>query len=313
MLHNTISNKVLKSLIKIEGKKRITISFYKYFHISSPKNFRDILYEKFYQLKIFGRIYIAFEGINAQISVLESVYKKMKITLETLHFKLSNLNINFAIEDSNQSFWVLNIKVRKKILNDGIIQNINLKNAGKYLNGKEVNTIIEKYPDTIFLDMRNQYEYEIGHFKNAITVLANTFREQLDLILDFLKGKKEKKIIMYCTGGIRCEKSSALLKFNGFKKIYQIKGGILEYVRYVKNNNLPTYFKGKIFVFDKRMKENISNEIISRCHQCNKLCDTHVNCKNDICHFLFIQCDKCKKKYKQCCSFFCIQKYKKLI
>ena len=119
--------------------------------------------------------------------------------------------------------------------------------------------------------------------------------------------KKEKKILLYCTGGIRCEKASAYLKHYGFKDVNQLYGGVIQYAKQVKENNIPCKFKGKNFVFDERMGERITNDVLSQCHQCNNSCDTHVNCANDDCHLLFIQCEDCRKKHMGCCSKKCIQ------
>ena len=126
------------------------------------------------------------------------------------------------------------------------------------------------------------------------------------MVAEMLKDKKNSKILMYCTGGIRCEKASAYLKHQGFNDVNQLHGGIIEYARQVKEQNLPVKFKGKNFVFDERLGERISNEVISKCHQCATICDTHTNCANDDCHLLFIQCETCKNTMQGCCSQACI-------
>ena len=112
---------------------------------------------------------------------------------------------------------------------------------------------------------------------------------------------------MYCTGGIRCEKASAYYKHKGFKKVYQLEGGIIEYARQVKNKGLENKFIGKNFVFDHRRGERISEEVIANCHQCGQPCDTHVNCANEACHLLFIQCEACAEKMENCCSSECLE------
>ena len=114
---------------------------------------------------------------------------------------------------------------------------------------------------------------------------------------------------MYCTGGIRCEKASAFMLHNGFKNVFHLEGGIIQYANTVKELGLTNKFKGKNFVFDDRLGERISEEVISRCHQCGKPSDTHINCKNDGCHLLFIQCEDCTVKYNGCCSIECQQVY----
>jgi UPF0176 protein len=122
---------------------------------------------------------------------------------------------------------------------------------------------------------------------------------------DLLKDQKEKNLLMYCTGGIRCEKASAWFKHIGFKNVFQLEGGIIKYAQEVKELNLENKFIGKNFVFDERLGERISDHIISVCHQCGQRCDTHTNCKNDGCHLLFIQCESCATKYNGCCSQAC--------
>ncbi|MDE5285647.1 MAG: rhodanese-related sulfurtransferase, partial [Buchnera aphidicola] len=159
--------------------------------------------------------------------------------------------------------------------------------------------------NVIFLDMRNSYEYRIGHFENAIEIKSTNFRSQLKLVVQKMNYAKKKKIVMYCTGGIRCEKATAWMIFNGFKNIYHIEGGIIGYVHDAKKNNLPIFFKGRNFVFDNRMSEKVSNDIISFCEQCNQSSDIYVNCKYNKCHKLFIQCKKCSNKFNTCCSVEC--------
>jgi len=178
-------------------------------------------------------------------------------------------------------------------------------NKGIHVDAKKFNELIED-PNTVLVDMRNHYESEIGHFKNAMTPDVDTFRQSLDIIEEELKDHKEdKNLVMYCTGGIRCEKASAYYKHKGFKKVYQLEGGIIEYARQVKDNSLDNKFFGKNFVFDDRRSEKISDDVISKCHQCGKTCDIHVNCANDGCHLLFIQCEECAKKMDGCCSNVC--------
>ncbi|MGB0431859.1 MAG: rhodanese-like domain-containing protein, partial [Bacteroidia bacterium] len=116
---------------------------------------------------------------------------------------------------------------------------------------------------------------------------------------------KDKPVVMYCTGGIRCEKASAYLKHVGFKDVYQLNGGIIEYTKQCNEKGLKNKFLGKNFVFDERLGEKITDVIISDCHQCGKPCDTHTNCANDACHLLFIQCNECKTKFEGCCSQDC--------
>ncbi|MGI8598495.1 MAG: rhodanese-related sulfurtransferase [Chitinophagaceae bacterium] len=304
VLHNRVSQKELKELLLQETEFRKTISFYHYFPIADPQLFRDELYRNLNALNVFGRIYIAQEGINAQVSVPESKYDAFKDFLYSIE-PLTGTRLNIAIDDDGKSFWVLKIKVREKIVADGISDpDFSMEKKGKYVTAEEFNALTVD-PDTIVVDMRNHYEYEVGHFESAIEISSDTFREQLPMAADMLKDAAEKNIIMYCTGGIRCEKASAYMLHKGFKNVFHLEGGIIHYANEVKKKSLPNKFKGKNFVFDNRLGERITKEIIATCHQCGKVADTHVNCANEACHLLFIQCEACADKFDKCCSIEC--------
>jgi UPF0176 protein len=304
-LHNRISRKELKARIQSDPTPRTTISFYCYFPIEDPKSFRNTLYKEFSELGVLGRIYLAHEGINAQVSIPT---EKMELFREFLYSikPLDGLRLNVAVDDDGKSFYVLDIKVRDKIVADGIADpSFNMENKGHYVDAEAFNKLTTD-PDTIVIDMRNHYEFEVGHFENAIEIPSDTFREQLPMAVDMMADKKEANIIMYCTGGIRCEKASAYMLHRGFNKVYHLEGGIINYVNQVKEKGLENKFHGKNFVFDQRLGERVTNEIIATCHQCGKPADTHVNCVNDACHLLFIQCDECRVKFEGCCSRECL-------
>ncbi len=308
LLHNQISHKELREKMLRETEQRTTISFYKYFNIEDPKQFRDELYIRFKELNVFGRIYIAHEGINAQLSVPSSKYEALKDYIFSIK-DFENLRLNIAVDDDGKSFFVLKIKVREKIVADGLNDEVfDFSKKGKYVNAAQYNELT-KDPETIVVDMRNHYEYEVGHFENAIEIPSDTFREQLPMAADMLKDKKDKNIIMYCTGGIRCEKASAYMLQHGFENVYHLEGGIIHYAQTAIQEGLPVKFTGKNFVFDERRGERISAEIISKCHQCGKPADTHTNCENEACHLLFIQCAACKETMKGCCSVECKAMY----
>jgi len=304
VLHNRISNEELKKRLMEETEPRTTISFYKYFPIQNPQEFRDHLYKHLYNLKVFGRIYVAKEGINAQASVPQSNFEALKNFLYSIE-QLNGIRLNVAVDDDGKSFWVLRVKVRDKIVADGIDDPFfSMDNKGKYVNAEKMNELL-KDSSTLVVDFRNHYEYEVGHFENAIEIPSDTFREQLPMAADMLKDKADKNIIMYCTGGIRCEKASAYMLHKGLKNVFHLEGGIINYAREIKEKGLESKFTGKNFVFDERLGERVTEHIISHCHQCGKPCDTHMNCKNDGCHLLFIQCEECAKKYDGCCSIEC--------
>jgi UPF0176 protein len=303
-LYNRISSEELKQRMLQETEPRTTISFYQYLPIDNPKEFRDYLYLKLDQLSVFGRIYVANEGINAQISVPSNHLEAFTTFLYSID-ALNGLRLNIAVDDDGKSFWVLKIKVREKVVADGIDDpTFSMENKGKYVNAAQMNRLLEE-KDTIVIDMRNHYEYEVGHFVNALEIPSDTFREQLPMAVDMMKGQEDKNIIMYCTGGIRCEKASAYMLHNGFKNVFHLEGGIINYAQQIKKEGLESKFIGKNFVFDDRLGEKITEDIIAKCHQCGAPCDTHTNCKNDGCHLLFIQCPSCAETYAGCCTQAC--------
>ena len=304
VLHNRISNKELKEKLYQENFPRTTISFYQYFTIQDPLAFRDELYKSLNMLQVFGRIYIASEGINAQTSVPTHLLEDFENYLYSIK-GLEGVRLNIAVNDNGKSFWVLRIKQRSKIVADGIEdESFSMENKGNYVNAVQMNELLNS-PETIVIDMRNHYEYEVGHFVNAIEIPSDTFREQLPMAAEMMKEKKENNIIMYCTGGIRCEKASAYMMHHGFKNVFHLEGGIINYANQIKEVGLESQFKGKNFVFDDRLGEKITEDIIAKCHQCGNACDTHTNCKNDGCHLLFIQCPSCAETYAGCCTQAC--------
>ena len=303
-LYNKIDKRVLKEQLEHSQEKRITLSFYQYHQLKDPQTFRDQLFEDWSELGVFGRTFVAKEGINAQISVPESNFEAFKEKLYAIPF-LNGVRLNIAVDDNGKSFYKLKIKIRDKIVADGLNdESFDVTNKGIHLDAENFNKLTEQ-EDTVVVDMRNHYESEVGHFENAILPDVDTFRESLPIVVKILEEHRDKHIVMYCTGGIRCEKASAYLKHNGFEKVYQLEGGIIKYAQDVNQKGLKNKFKGKNFVFDERLGEKIGEEIISKCHQCGELCDTHTNCANEGCHLLFIQCDECSRKYEGCCSESC--------
>ena len=304
-LYNKLSANERAILIEKAGNRRITLSFYKYHQIKNTSIFRDHLYLMWEKLDVLGRIYIASEGINAQLSMPSQNLNEFKTKLDSIDF-LKEIRLNVAVEQDDFSFLKLKVKIRNKIVADGLSENsFDLSNNGTHVNASEFNTLIEN-PNTLLVDMRNHYESEIGHFDGAILPDVDSFRESLPIIeKKFAKHKKSKNIVMYCTGGIRCEKASAFLKHKGYEKVYQLDGGIIEYARQVDQEKINNKFLGKNFVFDHRRSEAVSDEIIANCHQCGEKCDTHINCANEACHLLFIQCEKCAKEFNNCCSEEC--------
>jgi UPF0176 protein len=302
-LVNRLSPQELKERLANETFKRTTVSFYRYVIIHDPAAMRDQLFDAWNKLQCYGRIYIAHEGINAQMSVPDHFWHDFKEQLHAIpHFK--DIPFKVAVEDDGQSFLKLQVKVRKQIVADGLKPDeYDVTNVGRHLTAKEWNAAIEE--GAIVVDMRNHYESEIGRFEGAILPDAETFKEELPEVVDRLKNNKDQKILLYCTGGVRCEKTSAYLKHHGFSDVNQLLGGIIDYTRQVEAEQIENKFVGKNFVFDKRLGERISDDIISHCHQCGAPCDSHTNCANIRCNLLFIQCDSCKSKYDGCCGDNC--------
>lgn len=303
-LHNRTNKRILKRNLHTTPQSRLTLSFYTYHRIPDPKQFRDALYTQWSEFGVLGRVYVAEEGINAQLSLDKNQVDAFRKLLSTIDF-LKGVRLNTAIEDDGKSFFVLKIQVKKKIVADGLHdESFDVTDSGKHVSAKQFNELTSD-KDTVVVDMRNHYESEVGHFEDAICPDVDTFKEALPVVEKLLTDKKDKNIILYCTGGIRCEKASAWMRHRGFRNIFQLEGGIIEYARQVKEHGLENKFIGKNFVFDERLGERISNEVISVCHQCGKPCDAHTNCKNDGCHLLFIQCDQCAKEFNRCCSTEC--------
>lgn len=304
LLRNIVNREELKRRMDADARPYTTISFYCYHPISDPQSFRNDLFLRFSQLEVVGRIYIAQEGINAQLALPSIYFEAFKAAVYTIEF-LKGIRLNIAIEEKQKSFIKLDIKVRAKIVADGIEDaTFSLQNSGKYLDAAAWNDMMEK-PDSVVIDMRNHYESEVGRFEGASCPDTDTFREELARVLDLYKEEKDKPILMYCTGGIRCEKASAWMKHNGYNEVYHLEGGIINYVNQVNASALDNKFKGVNFVFDQRLAERITEDVIAQCHQCGEPADKHINCANTGCHLLFIQCDACAAKFEHCCSDEC--------
>jgi len=303
-LRNLLSKEELERRMAEDPTPRTTLSFYQYANIEVPGQFRDQLYETWSELGVLGRVYVANEGINGQISLPSENLAAFREALYAIPF-LRGIRLNIAIDAAAKSFLKLKIKVRNKIVADGLDDaSFDVTKRGKHLNATEVNNLLAK-EETLIVDVRNHYESDVGYFKGAICPEVDTFREALPVVEEMLEEEKEKDIIMYCTGGIRCEKASAYYLHKGFKNVYMIDGGIIEYTRQCEQEGLENHYRGKNFVFDERMAERISDDIVATCHQCGKPADTHKNCANEACHILFIQCEECAKNFNSCCSNTC--------
>ena len=303
--YNKLNREAGEKKLAEENFNRITLSFYKYVIIRNARELRNELFVNWNKLNVLGRVYLAEEGINAQISIPKYLFSSFKRHLKSITY-FKNIPLKIALEEPVFSFYKLTIKVRKQIVADGLsIDNYDITNVGNHLNAKQWNEAIDKGATVV--DMRNHYESEIGHFKSAILPESETFREELPMVEEILRGKEDENILLYCTGGIRCEKASAYLKHKGFHSVNQLYGGIINYVHEVNKDGLENKFIGKNFVFDDRLAERVTDDVVSNCHQCGSPCDNHTNCRNLHCNLLFIQCDQCKEKYKNCCSNECVE------
>ena len=304
-LRNLVDRKVLIAQMEESEVARTTISFYQYAHILNPEFFRDYLFWNWSEMGVHGRTYIAREGINAQISVPTAVLEDFRNHLYSIAF-LDGIRLNETV-DEGKSFFKLTIKVRPKIVADGLTdETFDVTDCGVHLDALSFNELTSN-PDTILIDMRNHYESEVGHFIGAITPEVNTFREEIEVVENMLAGKEDQNIVMYCTGGIRCEKASAYLKHKGFQHVHQLNGGIIEYTRQVREQGLENRYIGKNFVFDARLAERISDHVVANCHQCGTPCDDHTNCANVGCNQLLIQCPNCAEQFEGTCSLECQQ------
>ena len=305
VLYNKKDRALLKKELMAETFKRITCSFYRYTEISDVQSFRDRLYRDLSKINVFGRVYVAAEGVNAQISCPDHQWGAFRKKLNSYEY-LSNVPVKRAVKDG-QSFYKLTVKIKDQIVAyDVEAAEYDMGNVGRHLNASKFNQKLEQ-SNVVAVDMRNYYESEVGRFKNALIPDVDTSRELLPEVKKMLKGHEEDEILLYCTGGIRCEKASAYLIKNGFDNVSQLDGGIIQYAHEIEKNGLKSKFIGKNFVFDDRMGESITDDIIGSCHQCEKPSDTHIDCGNDACHILFIQCDDCNVVYNGCCSKECME------
>ena len=302
-LYNQKSKDLLVKKLESEDFNRTTCSFYKYVIIVDPITFRDKVYEEFDNLEILGRVYIAEEGMNAQISVPDKnwgLFLKLISSIKLLY----DVDIKTAINDGI-SFYKLIVKVKKEIVAYNIPKNkFNMDVVGEHLNTKQFNEAIENTNTTV-IDMRNIYESEVGQFISAEIPQVEKSKDLLPEVRRMLKGREHHQVLLYCTGGIRCEKASSFLINEGIKNVKQLQGGIIQYAHDIKKEGLESKFVGKNFVFDARLGERVTEDIISTCHLCGERSDSHKDCKNDACHILFIQCSKCDEKLNGCCSIEC--------
>ncbi|HRH32091.1 MAG TPA: rhodanese-related sulfurtransferase [bacterium] len=302
-LANKLNREQALKKLAAEPFARQTVSFYRYVPIENPQTLRDQLFLEWENLGVLGRVYLATEGINAQISVPKPNLEKFRAAIDASP-AFSQVEFKYALEEPATSFWKLTIKVREQIVADDLDpHSYDLSNVGTHLNAQEFNAAMDA--GAIVVDMRNKYESDIGKFENAVAPQSQTFGDELQEVIKLLDDKKNEKVLLYCTGGIRCEKASAFLKHNGFNDVSQLYGGIINYKHEVEQAGLESKFKGKNFVFDGRMAETVTPDVLGKCFTCKAPADTYDNCSSDLCHALFIQCAKCRESMLGACSQEC--------
>jgi len=274
-----------------------TITFYKFINVPNSGELMGYVRGLCEALDLKGRVLIGNEGINAGVSGKSEDIENFKSKIKK-HKLLRNLTFKEQ-EVPKNSYHRLVVRVRKEIL--AFKTKVDMKNIAKHINPETLNKWIERDEDLVILDARNDYEAEIGKFKNAIVLSIKNFYD-FPKELENLEHLKDKKIVTYCTGGIRCEKATALMKEKGFKNVFQLKGGIINYVNQYPDEN----FDGDVFVFDDRLNTSTgSNKKLGKCQICKEPCNDYTDCHNLDCDKLFITCSPCKEKMNNTCSQEC--------
>ena len=275
--------------------------FYKYVGVEDPEKFKEEHLVWCLNNNIKGRIFIAFEGINGTVSGLNKNIEKYKNNLTS--YKIFEVIIFKEDEADEIAFSKMHVKVKGEIVNSNL-KNTSLANSGNKLSPGQLLQFYESGKEFIIVDARNWYESKIGRFKNALTPQLKNFRQWPEAV-ESLKEFRDKTVVTYCTGGIRCEKASAYMIEHGFKDVYQLDGGIINYTKKFPD----TFWEGGLFVFDERrvVEPNSKNELqyISRCHFCGEPASYYINCHNLDCDKIIISCHKCKVENDYCCSEEC--------
>jgi len=302
-LRNLHRSDVLRARLEHEGAPRTTLSFYRYARLTDIEDLRNTLYREWEALGVLGRVYIAPEGINAQVSVPTADLDRFRQALDARE-AFAKVPWKIAVEDDGRSFLKLIVRVKKKIVADGLADDaFDVTNVGEHLDAATFNKKMEE--GALVIDMRNNYECLIGHFEGAYLPKADNFRGAIEEVVEAFKEKKGAEVLMYCTGGIRCEKASAYLKHQGFTNVSQLHGGIIDYARQLKAEGLKSKYLGQNFVFDERLAERITDDVVSTCMQCGTPSDRITNCHEATCNMLLVQCEACATKYADCCSPSC--------
>ncbi|MBI5727866.1 MAG: rhodanese-related sulfurtransferase [Ignavibacteriales bacterium] len=283
------------------GKEFRLLSFYKYVQVADPAELQGTLLQYCMDRGIRGKIYVAGEGINGNVSA----------TIEKTHafkqFLRSDKRFSDVLfkEDVTRNFVhpKMFVRIKKELVNLGLSK-ISLANGGKRLSPEKLLDFYSSGKEFVIIDTRNTYESRIGHFKNALTPEMTNFREW-EKVVDKLEDYKDKTVVTYCTGGIRCEKASAYMVERGFSDVYQLDGGIITYVKQLPD----TVWEGGVFVFDDRkaLEPNTREELkyTAACQHCGKPTVHYINCHNLDCDKIIVCCHNCTEEHQYCCSEDC--------
>ena len=277
--------------------------FYKYVNVAQPEKFQEEHLKFCMENYILGRVRISNEGINGTVSGLSENIEKYKSEIRRYD---EFADIWFKEDKHHEhAFGKIYVRLKKEIVNASFGA-VDLSKTGKRLQPEELLKFYESNKDFVIVDARNDYESNIGKFKNSLTPKMETFRDW-PKVAEELEDMKDKTIVTYCTGGIRCEKASAYLVEHGFKDVYQLEGGIWNYITQFPD----TYWEGSVFVFDERriVTPNSKEEIkhIGKCYYCGKPTSYYINCHNQNCDKLLLTCHECKVENEYCCSDECRQ------
>lgn len=286
---------------KYTMKEYRVLLFYKYVTVEEPEKFRDEHLQFCFENNIRGRVFIAGEGINGTVSGRIEDIKNYKTHLRSCP---EFADIWFKEDEADEhAFLKTHVRVKREIVSSGL--EVSLANGGKRLKPEELKKFYEEEKDFVIIDTRNTYESQIGKFKNAVTPEMDTFRDWKEIALQLKEQYKDKTVVTYCTGGIRCEKASAYLVEQGFKDVYQLEGGIVTYQKQYPD----TFWEGSVFVFDERRitNDNSKKELkhVGSCYYCGEPASYYINCHNQNCDKLLVTCYECKYENDYCCSDEC--------
>lgn len=279
--------------------------YYKLIDIPNPEAQVTLHKEICSALQLKGRILIGTYGINGTVGGSKESIEMYKSYMNQ-HRLFKQIDFKESVSEFNP-FPRLRVKHREEIITTGAMDHLDLCRRGKHISRDKFHEWLKRGEDMVILDMRNDYEWEIGRFVNSVRPPMKYFRDLKDNI-EFYEQFKDKKIVMFCTGGIRCEPASAYFIEKGFdpQNIYQLEGGIVKYAEKYGNEG---YYEGKCFVFDDRISVPVDTRpeavVVGNCLHCQKNVDTYRNCSNKFCNKLFIACADCNTAFENTCSVEC--------